>query len=122
MSQEQAPRRSTRRQFLAVTTVFVAGTLAGCGGGGGGGGGAGGNSNQSKLKTRTVFKLSGRGRRISNAAKKHNANFLFTTQKLADRNRAHKGDKSRIVSLVITEAEFKALFKKKKIVDLRHIG
>ena len=115
MQRGKLVRKTTRRQFLAVTGVFVAGAMAGCGGGGGGGG-----SKQGQATTRTVFRLSGRGRRISKAAKVHNANFLFATQRTADKHRAHPGDNSRIVPLVISSVEFDKLFKKKKVVDLRH--
>ena len=112
-------RTHTRRQFLAAGAVLVAGAVAGCAGGGGGGG-----SGKSAAKTNavTVFRLSGRGRRISRAAKLHNANKLFKTKKLADKNRAHPGDPSRIVAVTISQAAFDRLFRipRNKIVDRRH--
>ena len=108
----------TRRKFIAASTFLLAGAVAGCGGGGGGGGG----KQSAQSNGVTVFKLSGRGRRVSQAAKKHNANTLFRTRKLADKHRAHPGDHSRIVAITISETQFDTLFKipKLKIVDLRH--
>lgn len=81
-----------------------------CDGGGGESGGAA-----------TVFKLSLRGRRGSNAAKNHNANFLFATIDAADSNRAHLGDNSRIVPVVISRARFNQLFNNGNtaVADLR---
>lgn len=69
----------------------------------------------------TVFRLSLRGRRGSNAAKIHNANKLFLTPEAADRNRAHPGDNSRIVSVVISESDFNRLFQggSVEVADLR---
>ncbi len=84
-------------------------------------GGGGGRSKASLETPKTVFRLSGRGRRISRAAKAHNANHLFLTIELADNNRAHPGDRSRIVPVKLSAAEFNRLFKKRKFVDLRKI-
>jgi hypothetical protein len=69
----------------------------------------------------TVFRLSLRGRRGSNAAKSHNANKLFLTPEAADQNRAHPGDNSRIVSGVISESRFNELFNggAVEVADLR---
>ncbi len=110
-----------RREFLAITGAAVAGFVSGCAGGGGGGG----NKNQPQPNLSepvTVFRLSSRGRRTSNAAKKHNANHLFTNEATADKNRAHKGDRSRIVKLTISRAEFDRLFSKgHKKVDFRSV-
>ncbi len=110
----------TRRQFLRRSAGGVGGVvfsvLPGCGGGGGGG-----RSKASLETPKTVFRLSGRGRRISRAAKAHNANHLFLTIELADNNRAHPGDRSRIVPVKLSAAEFNRLFKKRKFVDLRKI-
>jgi len=100
----------TRRQFLILSGAVTATALVTvrCDGG----------SNPDG--TVTVFKLSLRGRRGSNAAKSHNANKLFTTLEAADMNRAHPGDNSRIVSLSIDKARFKELFKgNAEVADLR---
>ncbi len=111
-----------RREFLALSSAVIAGALTGCGGGGGGGSSGGGAKAQSQGQI--VFRLSGRGRRISNAAKIHNANFLFRTKNTADKNRAHPGDNSRIVEVVISEADFRRLFKQPKVkfIDLRKVS
>ena len=94
---------------LALGTL-VLGTLPGCGGGSGGGGNG----------SVEIFKLSGRGRRVSRAALAHDANKRFRTVLAANLNRAHPGDNSRIVRLVVSRAEFLRLFPRGAVVaDLR---
>jgi hypothetical protein len=112
------PRRSgpealTRRGFLAATGVVAAALAAsGCGGSGGGGG----------TEPVTIYALSGRGRRVSNAAKSHNANLRFTTPFVALANRAHPGDTSKVVPLTVSHAEFQRLFGALgTVADLRHV-
>lgn len=100
----------TRRDFLLLSGAVTAAALftVRCDGGGGSGGAA------------TAYKLSLRGRRGSNAAKNHNANFLFATPEAADANRAHPGDNSRIVSVPISRARFNELFRgNSSVADLR---
>lgn len=101
----------TRREFLILSGAVTAAALftVRCDGGGNTGGEA------------TAFKLSLRGRRGSNAAKIHNANFLFATPEAADANRAHLGDNSRIVSVSISRARFNQLFNNGNaaVADLR---
>lgn len=58
----------------------------------------------------TIYRLSLRGRRGSRAAKLHNANMRFTTPHIADQNRAHPGDNSRIVPLTVSREEYFRLF------------
>jgi len=103
----------TRRKFLQLSGAVAATALIGisCDGGG----------NQSNPDgTVEVYKLSLRGRRGSRAAKSHNANKLFLTPQAADQNRAHDGDNSRIVSVVLSESRFNQLFNDGAIVvDLR---
>jgi hypothetical protein len=57
-----------------------------------------------------IYRLSLHGRRGSNAAKKHNANKRFATAEAADTHRAHPGDHSRVVPIIIGAAEFDRLF------------
>jgi hypothetical protein len=67
-----------------------------------------------------VFALSGRGRRISNAAKRHNANKRFRTALAAEANRAHPGDDSFVVRITLGRPEFDRLFGRGNLVaDLR---
>jgi hypothetical protein len=109
--------RLTRRAFL-----FVAGALAACttlprraaalpalGTPGG---------------PREIFRLSLRGRRGSRAAKRHNANLRFATVEAAAANRAHPGDVSRIVAIVVSADEFDRLFvsRDSAVADLRELG
>jgi hypothetical protein len=105
------PRGLTRRTFLAATGVGAAVVLAGCGGSGG-----------ADVTHETIFALSGRGRRISNAAKAHNANLRFTSPLVALANRAHPGDTSKVVQLDVSRAEFNRLFGAGNVIaDLRHV-
>jgi hypothetical protein len=72
----------------------------------------------------TIYRLSLRGRRGSRAAKAHNANLRFATQATADASRAHPGDHSRIVPLVISGDEYRRLFADRNslVADLRRLG
>ncbi len=68
-----------------------------------------------------VFRRSGRGRHVSNAAKKHNANMLYATEAAALADLPHPGDKSVVVSLIIHKKLHAKLFPgHKKVADLRH--
>lgn len=91
----------TRRDFLKLSGAAVALIVISCDDSG---------TQTGPEGTRTVFKLSLRGRRGSNAGKSHNANHLFSTFQAADTNRAHPGDNSRIVTVVISESRFNELF------------
>lgn len=109
------PSGLTRRGFLARTglaaTTAMALAVTGCGGSGG--------SNPGHV---TIYALSGRGRRVSNAAKSHNANMRFTSPLVALANRAHPGDTSQAVPLQISQAEFDRLFGAFGVIaDLRHV-
>jgi hypothetical protein len=69
-----------------------------------------------------VFKRSGRHRRISNAAKSHNANRLYRTKQAALGDPPHPGDNSKVVKRSISNELFEQLFptSDKLIADLRH--
>lgn len=67
-----------------------------------------------------VFRRSGRGRHVSNAAKKHNANRLYATEAAAMADLPHPGDPSVVVSVIIHRKLHSKLFPGHKIVaDLR---
>ncbi len=108
----------TRRQFLACSGAAVAvialGSLPGCGGR---------SDSTSEAEGLFVYRLSGRGKRTSLASKKHNANMLFATWESAEANRAHPGDRSRIVRVNISPARYERLFMTpgKEVVDLRYV-
>ena len=106
-----------RRQFIKLSGAVAATAFIGisCDGGG--------SSKTNDEGTIEVYRLSLRGRRGSNAAKSHNANMLFLTPEAADQNRAHPGDNSRIVSVVLSEQKFNELFNggSLEVVDLRAI-
>lgn len=74
--------------------------------------------------SRTIFRLSLRGRRGSSAAKLHNANFRFATAAAAAGHRAHPGDNSRVVALTVSGDEFDRLFigRSSDVADLRLVG
>ena len=107
----------SRRQFIKLSGAVAATAFIGisCDGGG--------STNNNTEGTVEVYRLSLRGRRGSNAAKSHNANKLFLTPQAADQNRAHPGDNSRIVSVILSEQEFNELFDggALEVIDLRAI-
>jgi hypothetical protein len=65
--------------------------------------------------------LSGRGRRVSQAAKRHNANKLFASADLARRHRAHPGDTSEVVSVQVSPEFHQLVFADGDIADLRRV-
>src|SRR5512143_3171525 len=110
-------RELTRREFLIIGGAVAAGTLVG--------------SRTEALPSPqgaagpiVIYRLSLRGRRGSKAGKLHNANLLFATQAAADANRAHPGDNSRIVGVVVRADEFDRLFtsRNSQVADLRSLG
>ncbi len=67
-----------------------------------------------------AYRRSGRGRHVSNAAKMKNANCLYATFAAASQGRAHPGDRSRVVPVVISASLFGSLFRNGRVaVDLR---
>ena len=107
----------TRREFLVVAGTLAAGTLAPRAAGGQA-------APQGVPGTRVIYRLSVRGRRGSKAAKLHNANLRFASESTADQHRAHPGDLSRIVALVVSADEFDRLFTSRQsdVADLRRLG
>lgn len=104
-----------RRQFLILSGSLALATFIGI---------SCDSDNQGESQeARKVFRLSSRGRRTSQAAKKHNANKLFATEEAANENRAHPGDNSQIVCFTISESRFNDLFDNGNttVVDLRNI-
>jgi len=105
--------------MLRTVGGFVA-MLAGCNGIGplpGGDGNGGGDTSSVP-----AFKRSAGGRRISNAAKKHNANHLYATFAAAQADAAHPGDHSKVVQVILSRARFDQLFGGGNLsVDLRHV-
>ena len=67
-----------------------------------------------------VYRRSGRGRHVSRAAKKQNANRLYATAEAAAADLAHLGDHSVVVPVVIGAGLFQSLFGAgRPIADLR---
>ncbi len=102
----------TRRTFMQLSALAGLTKLIGCSGiePVAGGGGA------------IAYRRSGRGRRISRAAKKHNANRLYASAAAANRDRPHAGDKSKVVAVTIPQSKFDRLFTGgRKSADLRRM-
>jgi hypothetical protein len=74
-----------------------------------------------RMRVPVMYRLSLRGRRGSNAAKKHNANLRFATKAAANAHRAHPGDRSRIVAEPVSVSEYLRLFVRRRslVADLR---
>ena len=67
-----------------------------------------------------VYRRSGRGRHVSNAAKKHNANRLYATEQAALLDIPHPGDRSKVVPVTISSEMYNRLFAfNKQVADLR---
>ena len=99
----------TRRAFLGLSVSVGLLTLSGWG--------------CSRILNRgvTAYRRTGKGRHVSNAAKKHNANHLYVTMRSAVKDNAHPGDRSTVVKITINRAMYKKLFPRGKLVaDLRH--
>jgi len=112
------PGQLTRREFLIIGGTVAAGTMA-----------VGPiavalPSQQGLAPPRVAYKLSLRHRRGSKAGKMHNANWVFATQDAANQKRAHPGDNSRIVEIVVSDDEFDRLFTSRNsdTADLRQLG
>ena len=129
----------TRRTFCCIAGAGGVAVIAGCvdmgdmtGDGGGpgpgpmpdDGGGDVSNADDTMASGNGVvaFGRAGGGRRISNAAKKHNANRLYATSEAALGDPAHPGDNSKVVSVVISRERFDSFFGHgRTVVDLRRI-
>lgn len=70
-----------------------------------------------------IYRLSLRGRRGSQAAKRHNANKRFASELAANLHRAHPGDHSRIVPLTVSDTVYHLLFPSPDslVADLRTV-
>ena len=100
----------SRREFIQASTVASVGALAltAC----------------PRVDLRNgvvVWRRSARGRRVSNAAKKHAANHLYLTPQDAMNDPAHPGDNTKIVEITISNDRHDELFALgRRAVDLRH--
>jgi hypothetical protein len=110
-------RRISRRKFLGTIgaiggAAIGLGALAGCGGSSGGG----------TTDVTAAYRLSTRGKRASQAAKKNAANKLFVSPEAAVAGRAHPGDHARVVRVSVSPADWNLLFGGGASVrDLRHL-
>jgi hypothetical protein len=110
--------RLTRREFLVIGGTIAAGTLAVSPAL------ALSSAQGAPAGPQVIYRLSLRGRRGSKAAKIWNANLRFATMLAADQNRAHPGDHSRIVQIVVSADEYDRLFTSRNsdVADLRALG
>lgn len=98
----------TRRTFLHLTALVSLAGFIGCP-----------RPSQDPVK---VFKRSGRGRHVSQAAKNHNANRLYRTEAAALADAPHPGDNSKVVSIDMSQKRFNQLFGSgQMMVDLRRL-
>jgi hypothetical protein len=68
-----------------------------------------------------AWRRSGRKGHISQAAKAHNANHVYASFQAAFVDRAHPGDKSKVVPITLSATVFAAFFANgRQSVDLRH--
>lgn len=101
-------QRVTRRGFLMTAASVSAATMVGC--------------PPRKKPSVIVYRRSARGRHVSNAAKKHAANHLYTDALTAALDKANPGDNCKVVELTISRSEFDRLFPNgQMIADLRHV-
>jgi hypothetical protein len=110
----------TRREFLFIGGTVAGGTLAS---GGVAAAAAALPLPQGVSGPQVIYRLSLRGRRGSKGAKIWNANLRFATMDAAARNRAHPGDNSRIVAIVVSPDEYDRLFTSRNsaVADLRDL-
>ena len=97
----------SRRAFLAVSAATL---LVGCD-----------PTDSSDPSSRTVmYQRSGRGRRVSRAAKVHNHNKRYATMAAAAADSPHAGDRSRIVAVDVSQSTWDRYFGAGlQVIDLR---
>ncbi|MCC6698402.1 MAG: hypothetical protein IT365_22445 [Candidatus Hydrogenedentes bacterium] len=93
-----AKRTLTRRTFLGFAGALSMLPLLGC-------------PLRPPGKGVVVFRRSGSGRHLSNAALKHAANHLYKTRLAAFLDRAHPGDKAKVVQVTISRDLYDQLFR-----------
>ncbi len=106
----------TRRDFILLSSSFAAISLIGisC---------DSENNTETQEGTRTVFLLSARDKRASQAEKKHYANRLYPTEEAALSDLPHPGARPRVVGIPIRKTTFNDLFDNgaRDVVDRRRI-
>jgi hypothetical protein len=105
----------TRRDFIMLSGSLAAISLIGIS--------CDSDSETETQGTPTVFLLSGRGRRASQAEKKHYANRLYATKDAALGDLPHPGARPRVVMITTSNNRFNDLFDSgnSSMVDLRNI-
>ncbi|GMV94710.1 MAG: hypothetical protein AMXMBFR82_44880 [Candidatus Hydrogenedentota bacterium] len=69
-----------------------------------------------------VYRRSLKGMHGSNAGKKHAANHLYKTRLAAFLDRAHPGDKAKVVPITISRAFYERIFRFGRVdADLRQV-
>ena len=112
-------RHPTRRQFLTYGSMLIAGAVGSVNVA------AKPRRRRRGRKIRRVYRYSCRGRRCSQFAKIYAANKRFPTKGTAKRYPPHPGHHARIVSIVVSDEQFVAWFRRGKrlrnVVDLRYV-
>ena len=105
----------TRRDFILLSSSFAAISLIGIS--------CDSENNTETQGTRTVFLLSARDRRASQAEKKHYANRLYATEEAALADLPHPGARPRVVMITTSKTRFNELFDNgaRDVVDLRRV-
>ena len=106
--------RLTRRDFIMLSGSLAAISLMGVS--------CDPVSEMETQGTRTVFRLSARGRRASQAEKRHYANRLYATEDAALADLPHPGANPRVVMITISKSRFNELFDngRNSVADLRN--
>lgn len=98
----------SRRTFLSIS---IAALLVGC---------DSSDSSDSSASRRVMYARSGRGRRVSRAARIHNHNRRYATMAAAAADVPHPGDSSKIVTLDVSEETWNWYFGAGlEVIDLR---
>ncbi len=108
-----AKHKLTRRDFILLSGSFAAISLIGIS--------CDSESESDTQGTRTVFLQSARGRRASQAEKKHYANRFYATEDAALADSPHPGARPKIVMITTSESRFNELFDNGRglVADLR---
>ncbi len=107
-----AKHKLTRRDFILLSGTFAAVSIIGV---------SCDSEEVDTQGTREIFLLSARGRRASQAEKKHYANRLYATEEAALSDLPHPGARPRVVMITTSRRRFNELFDNGRsvVADLR---
>jgi hypothetical protein len=104
---------TTRRRFVQTAAGFAAALFAA----------RSGSAGPARRRTFRIYRWSGRGRRVSQAALSHAANRRYLTKRAALRDLPHPNANLRLVPLASSLSEILRLFVKRRrlVADLRSV-